>query len=197
MMWRCCSAQHFDLAVERHQAGLDGKLGLPLADLLAEFRERRPVRLGLHLGHRLAAGLRSRVAAGELGVPGDRRQRRPQLVRGVGDEPPDLLLATVPGTERGLAVPDATVCAGTWLTVGATEALNVIVTLAVDVPTALVTVSSTVFGFVGFAGTEIAAMDPSESIWTRSAGDDAIGVDQPSVPSSCSRKTLIASVSTS
>ena len=43
-------------------------------------------------------------AAGQLGVAGDRGQRRPQLVGGVGDELPDLLLALVPGVQRRLDV---------------------------------------------------------------------------------------------
>ena len=47
-----------------------------------------------------SSGVRRR----ELGVPVDGGQRRTQLVRGVGDELADLLLAAVPGGEGGLDV---------------------------------------------------------------------------------------------
>ena len=61
-----------------------------------------PRRLGLHLVERGAGGLRA--AAGELGVAGDRRQRRTQLVRGVRDELAHLLLAAVALVEGRLDV---------------------------------------------------------------------------------------------
>ena len=44
------------------------------------------------------------TTAGQLGVAGDRGQRRPQLVGGVGDELAHLLLALVPGVQRRLDV---------------------------------------------------------------------------------------------
>ena len=43
------SAEHLHLAVKRHEAGLHAELRVTLADLLAEFRERRLVRLGFRL----------------------------------------------------------------------------------------------------------------------------------------------------
>ena len=49
-------------------------------------------------GHRLA------LATGQLGIPADGRQWRPQLVRGVGDELAHPLLALVAGLERPLDV---------------------------------------------------------------------------------------------
>jgi hypothetical protein len=42
-------AEHLHRAVERHQAGFHAKLRVPLSGLLAELRERRPVRFGFHL----------------------------------------------------------------------------------------------------------------------------------------------------
>ena len=64
-----------------------------------------PPGLLLDLGQR-RVGRRPVVgaAAGELGVAGDRRQRRPQLVRGVRHELAHLLLAPVPGAQRCLDV---------------------------------------------------------------------------------------------
>ena len=61
-----------------------------------------PGRLGLDLAQRGAG--RVGLPAGELGVAGDRRQRGAQLVGGVGDELPDLLLAAVPGLQGRLDV---------------------------------------------------------------------------------------------
>ncbi len=55
------------------------------AGLLLDLRQRR-------VGRGPVVG----PAAGQLGVPGDGRQRRPQLVRGVRDELAHLLLAAVP-----------------------------------------------------------------------------------------------------
>src|SRR5216683_7739281 len=43
------SAEHLDLAVERHEAGLDRELGLTFLHLLAEFGERGAMRFGLDL----------------------------------------------------------------------------------------------------------------------------------------------------
>src|SRR5262249_44458693 len=43
------SAEHLHLAVKDHEVGLHPELRVTLADLLAEFRVRRPVRLGLCL----------------------------------------------------------------------------------------------------------------------------------------------------
>ena len=55
------------------------------------------------------------AAAGQLGVAGDGGQRGAQLVRGVGDELADLLLAAVPRLERGLDVGEQGVERGTHL----------------------------------------------------------------------------------
>ena len=65
-----------------------------------------PGRLGLDLGHRerQLLGVGRAGAAAQLGVPVDGRQRRAQLVGGVGDELPHLLLAAVPLVEGVLDV---------------------------------------------------------------------------------------------
>ena len=65
-------------------------------------QRRHPRGLGLDLGQGGAGGLGP--PAGQLGVAGDGRQRRTQLVRGVGDELPHLLLAAVALGEGGLDV---------------------------------------------------------------------------------------------
>ena len=59
-----------------------------------------PARLLLDLGQRgVGGGPVVGPAAGQLGVASDRGERRAQLVGGVGDELPDLLLAAVPRLE--------------------------------------------------------------------------------------------------
>ena len=64
-----------------------------------------PGRLLLDLPERGPHGpLVVRTAPGQLGVPRDRRQRSPQLVRGVRHELPHLLLAAVPLGQRVLDV---------------------------------------------------------------------------------------------
>ena len=65
-------------------------------------RPGHPRRLGLDLVERGAGRLGP--AAGQLGVAGDGRQRRTQLVGGVGDELAHLLLAAVALVEGGLDV---------------------------------------------------------------------------------------------
>ena len=69
------------------QDGHPGRLGLDPAE-----------RVGDRRGHRLA------LAAGQLGVPADRGERRAQLVAGVGDELAHPRLALLPRGQRGVDV---------------------------------------------------------------------------------------------
>ena len=65
-----------------------------------------PGGLGLDVRHRLGQVLRVGVGAAteELGVAADRRQRRPELVRRIGDEAPEALLGPPALFERRLDV---------------------------------------------------------------------------------------------
>ena len=94
--------------VEVDRAPLEGTAGVEARQQQQVLDQRRhPLGLDLDLAHGLPQGgglVLGTGAPGQLGVPLDGRQRRPQLVRGVGDELPHLLLARVPRAQRVLHV---------------------------------------------------------------------------------------------